>query len=501
MAFLSEKEFLALTTKGNLIPVYKEILGDLDTPVSAYFKIAKKSKYSFLLESMEGEEKIARFSFLARTPELIFQTENHSVKISRFHGKRVSHETHPIKSTPLTFIRKILQKYQFVNIEQLPRFCGGLVGYLSYDVVKYFEKIPSKTKNDLKLPDTLLVMAKELIIFDHLNHNVKIVYCAYVDPKDTKAQKITVYKQALKKIDLLIKELNRPLTAMPRTKVQTAKLKIKSQTSEIKFKEMVTKAKRQIRSGEIIQVVLSQRFDVDLKTDPFNIYRTLRAINPSPYMFYLNFDGIQTIGASPEPLVRCENRIVETRPIAGTRPRGKTSQEDDLLAKELLNDPKEKAEHIMLVDLGRNDLGRVCQKGTVRLSEFMSVERYSHVMHIVSNVTGKLQKNKDGLDVLQAAFPAGTVSGAPKIRAMEIIEDLEKTTRGPYAGCIAYFSFSGNLDSCITIRTIVANKGKAYIQAGAGIVADSNPKKEYQETVNKAKAQIMAVQLAHNQTH
>ena len=502
MLFPSEKEFLKLAKKGNLIPVYKEVLGDLETPVSAYFKIAHKAKYSFLLESVEGEEKVARFSFLAKDPELIFQTKHNAVKISRLSKGKMVQESHKIKDTPLSFIRQILKKYKFVNIPQLPRFCGGLVGYLSYDVVKFFEKLPNKTKDDLKLPDTLLVLAKSLVIFDHLNHNIKVVQCVYIDPKSSQAQKIKEYKKALKQIDALIDDLNQPLAVEKHKKhkagTRAAKLKVRSNTTEARFKKMVTEAKRAIRAGEIIQVVLSQRFEVDLKTDPFNIYRTLRAVNPSPYMFYLNLNGIQIIGSSPELLVRCENGIVETRPIAGTRPRGKDDKQDAALAKDLLGDPKEKAEHIMLVDLGRNDLGRVCQKGSVHLSEFMSVEKYSHVMHIVTNVKGKLKKTSDDLDVLKAAFPAGTVSGAPKIRAMEIIEDLEKVTRGPYAGCIGYFSFSGNLDTCITIRTIVACKGKAYIQAGAGIVADSKPQKEYQETINKAKAQIMAIELAHN---
>jgi len=506
MLFPSEQEFIKLAKKGNLIPVYKEILGDLETPVSAYFKVAHKSKYSFLLESVEGEEKVARFSFLARDPELVFQSKNDTVTITHFNGKPSPKETHAIKDTPLSFIREILKKYKFVNLPQLPRFCGGLVGYMSYDIVKFFERLPSKTTDDLKLPDTLLVLAKNLIIFDHLNHKIKIVQCVYLPEKSTKPQKIKAYKHALKQIDQVMADLNSPLAAKHhKQKVakqsKSANLKVRSNTTEAEYKRIVTEAKKKIRAGEIIQVVLSQRFEVDLKTDPFNIYRTLRAINPSPYMYFLNFNGIQIIGSSPELLVRCENRVVETRPIAGTRPRGKTDKEDDALAKDLLNDPKERAEHIMLVDLGRNDLGRISQKGSVKLSEFMSVEKYSHVMHIVSNVQGMLNKGNDDLDVLQAAFPAGTVSGAPKIRAMEIIEDLEKVTRGPYAGCIGYFSFSGNLDSCITIRTIVTTNKKAYVQAGAGIVADSNPKKEYQETVNKAKAQIMAIQLAHHQSN
>ncbi|MDP8213535.1 MAG: anthranilate synthase component I [Candidatus Zapsychrus exili] len=494
-----EQEFLKLAKKGNLIPVYREILLDLETPVSAYLKIANKSKHSFLLESIEGEEKFARFSFLSRDPELILETKNNSAKITRFVKGKPVHKKSSVKDTPLSFIRQIMSKYKFVNVAGLPRFCGGMVGYIGYDTVRFFEKLPKKTKDDLKLPDSLLVLSKDLIIFDHLNHKIKAVSCVYVDSKSTKAQKIKEYKKALSRIDSLISDLEKPLPASSkkRSTKKSKKLKIKSNFTEKGFKRIVTEAKKQIKAGEIIQVVLSQRFEVDLSTDAFNIYRRLRALNPSPYMYYLNLDGIQIVGSSPELLVRCEKGVVDTRPIAGTRPRGKNDKEDKLLAKELLADPKEKAEHIMLVDLGRNDLGRICKKGTVHLSEFMGIEKYSHVMHIISNVRGSLRKDKDDFDVLEAAFPAGTVSGAPKIRAMEIIEDLEKVSRGPYAGCIGYFSFSGNLDTCITIRTIVVKNKKAYIQAGAGIVNDSNPAKEYKETVNKAKAQIMAIELAH----
>ncbi len=498
--FPSEKEFLQLSKKGNLIPIYTEILGDLETPVSAYIKISQNSKYSFLLESVEGEEKVAHFSFLGKDPDLILKTKNNTVTITRIKkGKEVIEKT-TIKDNPLSFVRDILKQYQFVNIKGLPRFCGGMLGYLSYDVVKFFERLPNKTQDDLQLPDTLLVRAKDAIIFDHLNHKIKVLSSVYIDPKCTKTNKSKIYRQAIKKIDKLVKELSQPLASNINKPKKEVKLNVKSNFTETEFKKIVNKAKEKIRAGEIIQVVLSQRFELNLKTNPFNIYRTLRALNPSPYMYYLNFKDFQIIGASPELLVRCENNVVETRPIAGTRPRGKNEKEDEALAKELLEDPKERAEHIMLVDLGRNDLGRVCQKGTVRLSEFMCTEKYSHVMHIVSNVIGQLDNKKfDRFDVLQSAFPAGTLSGAPKIRAMEIIEDLEKQTRGPYGGCIGYFSFSGNLDTCITIRTIVSTKGKAYIQAGAGIVADSQPKKEYQETINKANAQIMAIQLAHNQ--
>lgn len=408
----------------------------------------------------------------------------------------------PIKDTPLAFIRETLKKYRFINIPGLPRFCGGLVGYLSYDIVRFFERLPDKTKDDLKVPDMLLAMAKDIVIFDHLNHKIKVVSCAYVPAAHAPAQKRKAYQKAFQKIDAIISELRQPL-AIPKNKngrkeLKSVELSLKSNFTKQAFEKIVTKAKNEIRKGEIIQVVLSQRITAGLKIPAFNIYRTLRTLNPSPYMYYLNFAGLKIVGSSPELLVRCEDGVAETRPIAGTRRRGKTEKEDAALAKDLLNDPKERAEHIMLVDLGRNDLGRVCEKGSVSVTDFMLVEKYSHVMHLVSNVRGRIRADKDPLDVLQAAFPAGTVSGAPKIRAMEIIEDLENVKRGPYAGCVGYFSFSGNLDTCITIRTIVVNKNKAHIQAGAGIVADSQPAKEYQETLNKAKAQIKAIELAHS---
>ena len=498
MFYPLQQEFLNLTAQGNLIPVYKEILADLETPVSTYYKIAQKAKYSFLLESVEGEEKIARFSFLARNPELIFQTKRKKAELIRFQTGKAHKTSIEIKDNPLPLIRQILKPYKFVNIPGLPRFCGGMVGFFGYDVVRFFERLASAPVDDLKIPDILLVLVKELIIFYHVNHKMKIVHCVSVDADSTRDKKILAYQKASKSIDGLITEIQKPLNLKITKKIvpSTPKLKVRSNLTQNQFEKIVEKAKEEIRSGEIIQVVLSQRFSVNLKIDPLYVYRMLRAVNPSPYMYYLNFDDIKIVGSSPELLVRCEDGLVETRPIAGTRPRGRDDKEDAKLAIDLLNDPKEKAEHVMLVDLGRNDLGRVCEQGTVKLSEFMKIEKYSHVMHIVSNVKGTLQKDKDDFDVLQAAFPAGTVSGAPKIRAMEIIDRLENVARGPYAGCIGYFSFSGNLDSCITIRTIVITKGKAYIQAGAGIVADSDPYKEYQETVNKAKAQLTAIELA-----
>ncbi len=505
MSYPSEKEFLKLSKKGNLIPVYKEILGDLDSPVSAYYKLTQgdrhteKKTFSFLLESVEGEEKVARYSFLAKDPELVVESKHNAIHITRFDQKTQKTETQKIHQTPLTTLREIMARYKFVHIPGLPRFCGGMVGYIGYDVVRFFEDLPHKPQDDLKLPDILLVLAKALIIFDHLNHRIKVVYCVEIPVNATETQKKSAYQKAVTKIEKLTVELKQPLCADKKEKKNIAKSAAQSNFTEKEFCRIVKEGKKRIKAGDIIQVVLSQRFAVKLQTDPFHIYRMLRALNPSPYMYFLHFADVQIIGSSPELLVRCEDGTVETRPIAGTRQRGKNDKEDAALAQNLLADPKEKAEHIMLVDLGRNDLGRVCELGSVKISEFMSVEKYSHVMHIVSNVKGKLKRGQDAFDVLQATFPAGTVSGAPKIRAMEIIDELENVSRGPYAGCIGYFSFSGNFDSCITIRTIVATQGKAYIQAGAGIVADSDPKKEFAETQNKARAQIMAIESAHNE--
>jgi anthranilate synthase component 1 len=495
---LSKDEFLKLSKQGNLIPVFKEILGDMETPVSAYLRLSKKSKYSFLLESVEGQEKVARYSFIARSPELVVRSKGSAAEIIRLNKGKVTKESLTVKDSPLSLVRELMSRYKFVAVPQLPVFCGGMVGFLSYDSVRFFERLPDQTADELQIADMIFVMAKELLIFDHLHHKIKVIACAEVDAKDSAAVKIRKYNEALKKIDELIKDMEGPLpkSAKP-SSPRPKQIKVKSNISPKEFEESVIKAKKEIKEGEIIQIVLSQRFEVDIYTDSFNIYRTLRAVNPSPYMFYLKFDDLHLVGSSPELLVRCEHGLVETRPIAGTRPRGKDEAEDEALGKELLADPKERAEHVMLVDLGRNDLGRVCAEGTVKVSEFMGIERYSHVMHIVSNVQGRLTPGMDALDVLEAAFPAGTVSGAPKIRAMEIIERLEPSRSGPYAGCVGYLSFSKNLDTCITIRTIVVKGNKAYIQAGAGIVADSDPRKEYQETLNKAKAQIKAIEMAH----
>jgi len=490
------EEFLKLSSQGNLIPVYKEVPGDLETPVSAYYKLAAGRTYSFLLESVEGTEKIASYSFIARDPELVFTSKAHEAKILRFIKCQHKPEKIVFNGSPLSVVRELMKDYQAVDVPGLPRFYGGMVGYLSYDCVRFFERLPDTTIDDLNLPDICLALAKNLVVFDHRHHTIKVVSCVHVLRGDSRETKIKKYKAAHKAIDALIADLRKPLV-VPVSKKNAKKISVTSNCTKAQYEKMVIKGKTHIKAGDIFQIVLSQRFKADISVDAFEIYRCLRVLNPSPYMFYLNFGGLQLVGASPELLVRCENGLVETRPIAGTRPRGKDEAEDEALVKSLLADPKEKAEHIMLVDLGRNDLGRVCEKGTVRLSEFMGVEKYSHVMHIVSNVQGKLRKDLDALDVLEAAFPAGTVSGAPKIRAMEIIEGLEGQKRGPYAGAVGILSFSKNLDTCITIRTIVVHKAKAYVQAGAGIVADSDPATEYTETMNKARAQIRAIELAH----
>lgn len=490
-------QFLKLTEQGNVIPVYKEISADLDTPVSAFLKI-RRGPYGFLLESVEGQEKIARYSFLGSHPSLIVSSRGNRITLTYPHRKAA--ETIEDGATPFDHIRKIMSGFKPVKVEGLPPFYGGLIGYIGYDMVRFFERLPDANPDPLGCPDCFLMLTDTLLIFDHIQHTIKIVTNCVL-PAGTpgkrldKASKKALYIEALHKIQTLEAALRKTVKYdFPDDEEKKRAGSVTSNVSRQKFIAAVRTAKAHIRKGDIIQVVLSQRFRIPFRKDPFTIYRTLRGSNPSPYMFFLSCKDTTLIGASPEMLVRCENGVVQTRPIAGTRPRGRTDEEDGALARELKADAKERAEHVMLVDLGRNDIGRVCVTGTVRVSEFMNIEKYSHVMHLVSEVRGKLDKKKaDIYDVLQAAFPAGTVSGSPKIRAMEIIECLEHVRRGPYAGCVGYFGFSGNMDTCITIRTIVAQDRIAYIQAGGGIVADSVPAKEYQESVNKAKALIEAV--------
>ena len=490
MYYPSKQEFIKKAGKGNLIPVYKELLADVETPLSIFKKL-DKGEFSFLLESVERGERWGRYSFLGTNPSLVFKTKGREAEIIK-DGNLRKFKT----DQPLAELKKLISRYKPVETPDLPYFWGGLVGYVSYDSVRFFEPILAavdKNIDDLNLPDIFFILADEVLIFDHLEQKLKIVVNVHINSSELEK----IYEQATKRIEEIIQEINKPLKEEPLP--LSADLKEedwKSNFSQEGFKAAVSKAKEHIRQGDIIQAVLSQRWETELDCPPLNIYRALRCINPSPYMFYLNFKEVKLIGSSPEILVRCQGGKAELRPIAGTRRRGKDIGEDEKLIKELLSDPKEKAEHIMLVDLGRNDLGRVCEYSSISIPELMLIEKYSHVMHIVSQCEGRLKEDKDVFDLFKACFPAGTVSGAPKIRAMQIIEELEENKRGPYAGAVGYFGFSGNLDSCITIRTILVKDNRVYIQAGAGIVADSQPEREYEETINKAKAMKEAVEMA-----
>lgn len=483
-------EFEARAREGNLIPVYREILADLETPVSAFLKIGGGQPHSFLLESVAGGEHISRYSFIGGGAFMVLKTKGNTVRITR-EGRTQERELAPGED-PLHVLKGLMDTFRFVPDPELPPFCGGAVGYSAYDTVRFFEKLPDQKPDDLQLPDCYYVFTDTLLIFDHVKHRIKVLCLARVEG-DAQA----AYDSALAKIDALVAKLRQPLAhpeaGEPKEHVE---LQVRANMSREEHREAVLRAKEYIAAGDIIQVVLSRRMEVDVTVPPFQVYRALRSVNPSPYMFFLQFEDCQLIGASPEILVTERGGEVVTRPIAGTIRRGKTLAEDAELEAELLADPKERAEHIMLVDLHRNDIGRVCQYGTVRVDQLMVTEKYSHVIHIVSNVVGKLRPEKDGYDLIRATFPAGTLSGAPKIRAMEIIEELEPNKRGPYGGVIGYFSFNGNLDTAITLRTIVMKGQKAYIQAGGGIVADSDPDAEYQETVNKAGALVRALELA-----
>ncbi len=499
MYYPSLKEFLKLSNSSNVIPVYKEINADLDTPVSAFLKI-KKDDYSFLFESVEGQENVARYSFLGTKPYLIFRSKGKNIELILPYIKSV--REYVTASDPLDEIKKIMADFKPAHIKGLPPFCGGMVGFMSYDAVRFFENIPDKNPDDLKLAELIFMLTDTILIFDHINHSIKIVVNVLLPKNGNKISKIAsvrektrFYNAALTKITKIQDDFNNPIPKQPlgNNGPCFSRKKLISNYKKADFQNLIKKSKSYIKNGDIIQVVLSQRFKIEIDKPPFNIYRNLRSINPSPYMFFLNLKEVILIGSSPEILVRCQDGAVEARPIAGTRPRGKTPEDDLKMENELLNDAKEKAEHIMLVDLGRNDIGRVCKPGSVQIKDFMSVEKYSHVMHLVTQVKGILKEGFDVFDVLRASFPAGTVSGSPKIRAMEIIDSLENSKRGPYAGCVGYFSFSQNMDTCITIRTIIVKDGIAYVQAGAGIVADSVPSREYLETVNKAKALIEAI--------
>ncbi|MCS7206396.1 MAG: anthranilate synthase component I [Dehalococcoidia bacterium] len=492
-------EVKSLAHHGNLVPIYRELNADLETPVSAFLKVARPP-YAFLLESVEGGERLARYSFLGTEPRRVIRTGPNQPDGAR---------------DPLQVIQAELSRYRLVPVAGLPRFHGGAVGYLAYEVVRYFEpRVPPPKADVLGLPEAVFMLCDTLLVFDHLRHTIKVVSHAYLDGSVERA-----YAHAVMRIERVVRRLGRPLSLPRRPTSPWAPTRRESivspaggldygssargegprWTSNIpkpQYLDMVRKAQEYIRAGDIIQVVLSQRFSCPTTARPLDLYRALRAINPSPYMFFLALDGFYLIGASPELLVRVEGDEVATHPIAGTRPRGRTPEEDQALEEELKSSEKERAEHLMLLDLGRNDIGRVSRPGTVRVTQMMEVERYSHVMHLVSHVMGRLRPDLTCYDALRACFPAGTVSGAPKVRAMEIIAELEPDARGPYAGAVGYFSFSGNMDTCITLRTILLKDGVAHVQAGGGIVYDSTPEGEYEECHHKARALLRAIQEA-----
>jgi anthranilate synthase component 1 len=478
-------EFRKLTRKGNLIPVYRVLPADMETPLSAYIKAAGDD-YSYLLESVEGGEQVARYSFLGSQPELVLSFRDGSVE--RREKGRVTRQE--LAGDPLVYLKSLMSRYHPVHVPGLPPFHGGLVGYLGYEMASHWERIPTSNPDRLGFPAGVLMLTDSMVIFDHVKHQMMVVANAHVTGSVEAA-----YRQAQRKIARLSAVLQRPLRY--RAKRGTGKpASVRHHIKRREYEDMVRRAKRYIRAGDIIQVVPSQRLELTPAPDPLEIYRTLRRINPSPYMFFLKLAGRYLVGASPELLVSLHGQRLVVKPIAGTRPRGASQAEDERLARELLRDPKEQAEHVMLVDLARNDLGRVAKSGSVHVENFMHVERFSHVMHIVSDVVGQLRRGKDGFDALRSAFPHGTVSGAPKIRAMEIIDELENQARGPYGGAVGNFSFSGEMDWCLTIRTIFIAARRAYVQVGAGVVADSVPSREYLETLNKAQAFIKAIQMA-----
>jgi len=481
-------EFCALAEQGNMVPVYREILADLETPVSAFLKIDDGGD-AFLLESVEGAEKWGRYSFLGVAPELVFRSKGRQVEIGHPGAPSTPREV----ADPFTAVKEFLSRYRPVPVKGLPRFSGGLVGYLGYDLVRFFESLPATTTDDLDLPDQYLMLIDTLLVFDNTAQKIKVVTHASLDgAPDLRA----AYDAACAKIEALIALLQRPVVVPARRRAASGPPAVRSNLTQSQYEAMVRRAKEFIVAGDVIQVVLAQRFECPLRTDPFAIYRCLRTVNPAPYMFYLRLGGNILIGSSPEVMVRLEGDEITVRPIAGTRPRGTEERADAEMEYELVTDPKEIAEHIMLVDLGRNDVGRVAAIGSIAVTERLIVERYAYVMHLVSNVRGVLAPGYDCFDAYRATFPAGTLTGAPKIRAMEIIEELEPVRRGVYGGAVGYFSFSGNMDTCITIRTILVKDDTVYVQAGAGIVADSDPEREHAECVNKSRAMIQAVRLA-----
>jgi anthranilate synthase component 1 len=484
MKITSFEEFKELAQRGTFVPVYKEIVADMLTPVSAFLKIAEHSDYAFLLESVEGGEHVGRYSFLGKDPFLILRSNGGKTIVDR--AGQTSESEQPF----IAAARELMAAFHAPFVPGLPRFTGGAVGYLGYDAAAWFEPVKLQ-ETDAVEDEAAFMLFDTVLAFDHVRHRILIIANARITGDE---ELESLYQFACAKIEFVERELERALSKPPRPDADG--LDVTSNVSKAEFEQMVRTAKEYIAAGDIYQVVLSQRFEAPLAADPFTVYRALRHVNPSPYMYFLRVGGRSIVGSSPEMLVRVEGRRVETHPIAGTRPRGRTEEEDVRLAEELKRNEKERAEHVMLVDLGRNDVGRVAEYGTVRVPTYMALERYSHVMHLVSIVEGKLDAHHDRLDALVACFPAGTVSGAPKVRAMEIVSELENRRRGVYAGAVGYLDFAGNLDFCITIRTVLIENGRAYVQAGAGIVADSNPAAEYEETRDKARAVIRALELA-----
>ena len=483
--------FCKLAKKGNLIPVFAEYIADTQTPVGAALALNEEESI-FLLESVEGGEKWGDYSFLGIRPKAIFSCKDGEVQILQ--GKKIS--VSQKSKNPLHELKKYLKSFKPVTVPGIPRFHGGAVGYLAYDCIRFFENLPLNNPDDLDLPDALFMITDLLIVFHQFRQTIQIIANVQVDKNASKATLEKAYQKAKRDIQAIKRKLDAAPSLKNKTKSTAIKTIDKLLVPKSTFIQQVERAKKYIQEGDIIQVVLSNRLQGKTKAKPLQIYRALRLINPSPYMYYFRYGEFSIVGSSPETLVRLENKKITIRPIAGTRPRGKDEFEDENLAIDLLADPKEKAEHIMLVDLGRNDIGRIAEKGSVHVDQLMKVERYSHVMHIVSNIQATLAKGKTAFDVLEATFPAGTLTGAPKIRAMQIIEELETVCRGPYGGALGYFDFSGNMDFCITIRTLMMQGNDFCLQAGAGIVADSIPDQEYQECMNKAKALRKAIDLA-----
>jgi len=481
-----------LAGQARLIPIFRQVVGDTLTPVSAFCNAAWGDE-AFLFESVVGGEKVGRFSFLGGSPFLRIEARGNAVRITGEGRDEAFHS-----DDPLNLLQSLIDQYRSVHVPGLPRFCGGAVGYAGYDVIRYSERLPNAPPDDRHVPDLAFAFYDQMVIFDHIRKTVQVVAHVRTDAPDLKAE----YDRACAAIDDLCRRLERrdlPLKMLDIDLTRDATMPFASNFQQTEFEAGVEKCKEYIRAGDIFQVVISQRLEVQTSATPLDIYRALRVVNPSPFMFLLKTPGCTLVGSSPEIMVRVEDGITTIRPLAGTRKRGETEEEDRALAADLLADPKERAEHVMLVDLARNDVGRVAEYGSVEISDVMQVERYSHVMHITSNVHGKLRPGTSAIDALRAGLPAGTVSGAPKVRAMEIIDEIERHRRGPYAGAVGYIDFTGNMDTCIALRTLVMAGGRAYVQAGAGIVADSVPASEYQETLNKARGLLKAIDVAEHQ--